>query len=424
MAELGTKMKIVHFNTFEGGGGAAKASLALHRAMLNLGIDATLIVHRKTSFDTSVIGLAPAKGGLFNKKLIPRFLSAIHYVLYRPLETWSFGLFGNKSIAQHGKVKGADIISLSWVSWFLDIDAIAELLKQNKPVVWTCYDMWAFTGGCHYAGDCDHFTKNCGSCPQLGHANGWDISEWLWKKKKKCWDVSRLTIVCPSQWLAESVRKSGLLRNVRIEVIPSGIDISVFHPMSKVDARNILGLPLEKKLILFIASRGFANERKGGKLLEKSLHVLHDTCQGDLPDVVILGHRQGASAAQEKFTIHSREFNDDVSLAHIYAACDVLVAPSKADTLPLTVLQSMACGTPCVAFNVGGMGDVIEHSSSGYLALPFDIVDFARGIAFVLEDGSRHESLSCKCVNKIHSGFTSINEARQYIQLFEKLLSC
>jgi glycosyltransferase involved in cell wall biosynthesis len=416
-------MKLVHFNTFEGGGGAAKASLALHRAMLDLGVDATLFVHRKTSLDTTVVGLPPSKFGLFNKRLIPRFLSAIHYVLYRPLETWSFGHFGNRSIPRHSKVKEADIISLSWVSWYLDIDAIGHLLKQNKPVVWTCYDMWAFTGGCHYAGDCDHFITSCGSCPQLGHADGRDISQWLWEKKKKSWDTSRLTIVCPSRWLAECARRSGLLSGVRVEVIPTGIDISTFKPMSKVDARNLSGLPLDKKLVLFIASRGFANERKGGKLFEESLHILHELYQGDVPDIVILGHRQGASAVHKKFTIHSREFNDDLSLARLYAACDVLVAPSKADTLPLTVLQSMACGTPCVAYDAGGMGDVIEHLNNGYLAQPFDIGDFARGIDFVLANESRHASLSTASLNKIHTGFTAKHEAGQYLQLYEELLS-
>jgi len=416
-------MKLVHFNTFEGGGGAAKASLALHRAMLDLGVEATLFVHRKTSLDTTVVGLPPSKFGLLNKRLIPRFLSVIHYMLYRPLETWSFGLFGNRSVTRHGKVKEADIISLSWVSWFLDIDAIGQLLKQNKPVVWTCYDMWAFTGGCHYAGDCDLFTASCGSCPQLGHADGRDISQWLWEKKKKSWDISWLTIVCPSRWLAECVRKSGLLSEVRVEVIPTGIDISTFKPMSKIDARNLSGLPLDKKLVLFIASRGFANERKGGKLLEESLHVLHDLYQGDVPDIVILGHRQGASSVDEKYTIHSKAFNDDLSLARLYAACDVLVAPSKADTLPLTVLQSMACGTPCVAYDAGGMGDVIEHLNNGYLAQPFDIGDFARGIDFVLADESRHTSFSTASINKIHTGFTAKHEAGHYLQLYEELLS-
>jgi glycosyltransferase involved in cell wall biosynthesis len=344
-------------------------------------------------------------------------------VLYRPLEVWTFGILGNRAITRHPSVEAADIISLSWVSWFLDIEAIGQLLKKNKPVVWTCYDMWAFTGGCHYGGDCNNYIENCGKCPQLGSSKEQDISRRLWEKKKKCWDLSMLTMVCPSDWLAESVRNSGLLGDVRVEVIPTGIDASIFKQIPTETARKRLGLPLEKKLVLFIATTGFANERKGGRLLEKSLEKLYEMDQGEFPDVVVLGRRQAASSVAEKFTVHSREFDDDVSLANLYAACDVSVVPSKADNLPLTVLQSMACGTPCVAFDVGGMGDAIEHMTNGYLAQPFDLRDFAAGIDFVLSDAMRYDSLSVASINKIYSVFTSRHEAEQYLKLYEELLS-
>lgn len=416
-------MKIVHFNTFEGGGGAAKASLSLHRAMIDLGVDSTLVVHRKTTLDNTVLGLPPSRFGVLKKKLMPWILSMVHFVLYRPLEIFSFGLFGNRSIVLHPRVKAADIVSLSWVSWFLDIDSIALLLKQKKPVVWTCYDMWAFTGGCHYSGGCDHYMSHCGRCPQLGKHKGSDITQWLWFKKKKCWDTSMLTVVCPSDWLAQSVRKSGLLAGVRVEVIPTGIDVSIFKPIPKADARNSLGLPLNKRLVLFIATTGLANERKGGPLLEESLHALHQTLKGDVPDVVILGRRQNKTAVHNKFVIHEKEFNDDLSLAQLYAACDVLVAPSKADTLPLTVLQAMACGTPCVAYDTGGMGDVIEHLNNGYLAQAFDVKDFANGIDFVLCDPDRYQFLSKNSLEKIMAGFTSRYEAKQYLKLYDQLLA-
>jgi len=416
-------MKVVHFNTFEGGGGAAKASLALHRAMLELDVDATLVVHRKNSSDATVVGLPPSQLGFLKKRLVPWVLSAIHHVLYRPMEKWTFGLFGNRSITQHRKVRKADIISLSWVSWFLDVEAIGQLLKQNKPVVWTFYDMWAFTGGCHYSGECRRFTSQCGNCPQLRSSKERDISKWLWSKKKHAWDTANLTIVCPSPWLAEDVRKSGLLAGVRVEIIPTGIDDSLFKPQSKPDARSSLGLPQDKKLILFIATRGFANERKGGRLLEQSLQALSEINSGAFPDVVVLGRKQGVSSLSDKYIIHSREFNDDVSLASLYVACDVLVAPSKADTLPLTVLQSMACGTPCVAYGIGGMGDVIEHMKNGYLAQPFDVMDFAKGIDFVLSDSLRHDALSAESIDKIHTGFTAKHEAEHYLKLYKELLS-
>lgn len=415
-------MKVVHFNTFDEGGGAAKASRALHRAMRELGVDATLVVHRRSTAEPGVIGKAPSRFGPLKRKLLPWLLSALHFVLYRPFEVWSFGIFGSRAAVRHPEVEAADIISLSWVAWFLDVGDIGELLQRNKPVVWTCYDMWAFTGGCHYAGDCSNYTASCGHCPQIGSRRERDVSRWLWQKKQSGWDLSRLTVVCPSDWLADSVRNSGLLGGVRVEVIPTGIDVSVFKRIRRDDARRELGLPPDKSLILFIATLGFGNERKGGGMLEQSLHALHDTIEGEPPDIVVLGRRQNRSSVHEKFTVHSLEFNDDASLANLYAACDVSAVPSKADNLPLTVLQSMACGTPCVAFDVGGMGSVIDHGENGYLARPFDVEDYAAGLSFVLAEDSRRERLATAAVEKIHAGFTATNEARQYLDLYRELL--
>jgi len=213
------------------------------------------------------------------------------------------------------------------------------------------------------------------------------------------------------------------LGDVRVEVIPTGIDDLLFRPQSKSECRARLDLPQDKKLILFIATRGFANERKGGGLLSKALHILYDMQAEESPDVVILGRKQGKSDLHEKYTIHSKAFNDDISLSQLYAACDVLVAPSKADTLPLTVLQAMACGTPCVAFDTGGMADVIEHLENGYLAPAFDVDAYAKGIDYVLGDEERHQQLSFQSIRKIKSGFTVENEAKQYIRLYDELLS-
>ncbi|MEH6636966.1 MAG: glycosyltransferase [Halioglobus sp.] len=415
-------MKIVHFNTFEGGGGAAKASLALHRAMLLQKTDSKLVVHRRTSSDESVIGRSPSRLGLRNKRLIPWLLSAVHRVLWRPLETWTFGVFGDRTIPHHRVVEEADIIALSWVGWFLDVDSIQTLLAYDKPVVWTCYDMWAFTGGCHYSGDCDQYAAKCEQCPQMGNALAQKIPQQIWANKKDHWDTSRLTVVCPSDWLAEKVRQSGLLGGRRVEVIPTGIDTTVYRPSSRQVARNSLGLPQDKPLVLFIATRGFANERKGGPLLQESLHFLHSIQQDKLPDIVVLGRRQSTSDLHSKFKIHSLEFDDDESLALLYSACDVLVAPSKADTLPLTVLQAMACGTPCVAYDAGGMADAIEHTRNGYLANAFDTEQFARGINFILTDSARHESLAAQSVARIKSGFTAEIEAKRYLELYTELL--
>jgi len=415
-------LKVVHFNTMDAGGGAGKASATLHNSLLELGIDSSLFVKYKRSGNPSVIE-APVTGlQAMYQKMIPYIDSTIIIKIYRPFEMWSLGLAGGSNMIFHPKVQEADIVSLSWVPGFLGIDAIGKMLNCGKPVVWTLYDTWAFTGGCHYSGECDRYEKSCGHCPQLGQSAHWDLSNWVWERKKRKWNTDRLTVVCPSRWLANCAKKSSLLGHADIKIIPSGVDISRYKPASREDARRAMDLPEDRKLILFVAAKGFQNERKGGPLLNKALDILHQKYTNEICDIVVLGTGHLPDEITNRYRIHGRSFYDEASLALLYSACDVLVVPSKADNLPLTVLEAMACGTPCVAFNIGGMPDVIEHMCNGYLATPFDCEDLAYGIHTVLCDEERKAMLSRKAVEKIHSGFTAELEAQQYLKLYGESL--
>jgi len=415
-------LKVVHFNTFDGGGGAAKASYSLHKTLLALDVKSSLVVHRKSFENNTIIGLSPSKYKLFRQRIVPRILSVIINLLYRPIEMWSLGFELANKVIDHQKVADADVISLSWVSWFLGLRSIGKLLDLGKPVVWTLYDMWSFTGGCHYSGECTGYEQGCGQCPQLRSGNANDISSWVWKSKKKLWNTKALTLVCPSHWLARSTQKSALFSGVRVEVIPSGVDVSLYRPMERQHCRELLDLPMERKLILFVASKGFANKRKGGDLLEKALYRLSEKYADSSVELVLLGQRQSFTGLEKIYNIHFRSFYDDESLAALYSACDVLVAPSRADNLPLTVLEAMACGTPSVAFDIGGMSEVIEDKKNGCLAKPFDCDSLAEGIYYILSN-TDVESMSKRAVEKIHSGYTAEQEAKQYVSLYEELLA-
>lgn len=407
----------------DAGGGAAKATVTLHGALLELGVESTLFVQRKRSNHASVIGMPSTGFQALYQRFIPYLDNKSVKLLYHPWELWSLGLAGGQKALNHPKVREADVISLSWVSMFLGIDAIGRILRSGKPVVWTLYDTWAFTGGCHYSGACDRYEQSCGHCPQLSRSSYWDLSNWVWGKKKKKWNTDRLTVVCPSRWLAGCAKNSSLFAGVRVETIPSGVDTSRYKPQVKENARNLMGLPMNRKLVLFIALKGLKNERKGGPVLDEALGIMYRKYPDQIPDLVILGGGQLHEGIAEKYRIHTRSFRDEASLAALYSACDVLVAPSKADNLPLTVLEAMACGTPCVAFNIGGMPEVIEHRENGYLARPFDCEDLTDGIHAVLWDKDCHASFSAKAVQKIQSDFTAEQEAQRYLSLYGELLA-
>jgi glycosyltransferase involved in cell wall biosynthesis len=314
-----------------------------------------------------------------------------------------------------------DVINLHWVSdGFVPIHAIQQF---KKPIVWSLHDQWPLTGGCHYDQECGRYQRRCGDCPLLGSKSRYDISYLTLLAKRLFWRNADITIVALSNWLAECARKSSLFYDRRIEIIPNGVDLSRFKPISKDIARNILDLPPQKKLILFGAMNSAKDRRKGFHLLQPALQQLAVQGTERNAEAVIFGARQPDHVPDVGMHIHyTGQLHDEVSLALLYAAADVFVAPSLQDNLPNTVMEALACGTPCVGFNIGGIPDMIEHQQNGYLAQPFETDDLARGIAWVLEDEERHRRLSQRAREKVVQEFSIERQARAYLKLYEEVV--
>ena len=286
--------------------------------------------------------------------------------------------------------------------------------------------MWAFTGGCHYSGDCEGYKNSCGKCPQLSSEKEFDISRWIWKRKASAWKNTNLTIVTPSNWLAQCAQKSSLFQNLRVEVIYNGIDTNIYKPIDKNLARNCLNLPQNKKIILFGATSAISDYRKGFHLLLQAVQQLSKVSKGKKwgkeIELVILGSSKPIEPPDFGFkTYYLGKLNDDVSMALAYASADIFVAPSIQDNLPNTVMEALACAVPCVAFNVGGMPDMIDHKKNGYLAYPFDTDDLASGITWILDDQERYHHLCGFARDKVEKNFSLEIQACKYIDLYNSL---
>jgi glycosyltransferase involved in cell wall biosynthesis len=304
-----------------------------------------------------------------------------------------------------------NIINLHWVcGGYMQVESVP---KFNKPLVWTLHDMWPFTGGCHYSEGWDHYTKSCGSCPQLHSTKESDLSRWVWQRKAKAWKNIDLTLVSPSAWLAKCASSSSVFKDYRVEVIPYGIDIQKYKPINSQWAREILNLPKDKQIVLFGIAGGTSNRWKGFNLLVSALQSLSKSGWKDRIELLVFGSSQPENAVELGFKAHYLgNLADDISLATVYAAADVFVAPSVYDNLPNTVMEAGACGIP----------DMIEHCSNGYLAKPYETEDLARGIAWVLEDRDRHQKLCRSARLKVEEKFTLQVQARAYKNLYEEIL--
>lgn len=414
-------MKIIFVNTFDILGGAARASYRLYTELKKVGVTSRMFVQSKFSDDASVSCPPP---------IWRRGISLIRPIL----DTLPLGLYRNRKriifspsilpdrLAYKAAAENPDLIHLHWVcNGFLGIKTLNHF---KKPLVWTLHDMWAFTGGCHYNEGCGRYKDSCGNCPQLGSQKQNDLSRWVWRRKKRAWQGLNITVVTPSRWLAECAKTSSLFKGCRVEVIPNGLDTELYKPIDKHIARGIWNLPENKKLILFGAMDATGDKRKGFQYFEPALKTLATSALREKVELVVFGSSKPANPPNFGLKTHYLgQLHDDVSLALLYAIADVFVAPSVQDNLPNTVMEATACGTPCVAFNIGGMPDMIEHEKNGYLAKPFDHGDLTKGIAWVLENEERWKAMAHRARQKAEDEFAIEKVAKRYEDLYKEIIN-
>jgi glycosyltransferase involved in cell wall biosynthesis len=400
-------------------GGAAKAAYRLHKGLGAAGVDSYMLVQQKTSTDLQVLAphgkLARGMSSLRpTLDLIPLYLAGKAEKKISP--AWL-----PDDLSRRARTQGADVVNLHAIrKGSMRLESLRVL---PTPLVWTLHDMWAFTGGCHYDLGCGRYQQRCGACPVLDSHKENDLSRWIWSRKARTWRALDFTVVCPSRWLANCAATSSLFHQRRIHVIPNGLDTQRYRPTERGFARDWFGLPAEKKIVLFGAANVLSNPLKGFDLLAKALALFAGTSLAQQIELAVVGAEPGTLWPDLPFRVHGLGcLHDDLSMALAYNAADVFVAPSLQDNLPLTVMEALSCGLPCVAFNIGGMPDMIRSMQNGYLATLYDVEDLTRGIAWVLEDKDRHVQLASTARRLAVEEFSLEIQAQRYLDLFQELI--
>ena len=412
-------MKILHLSTFDIIGGAARAAYRLHEGLQSVGADSKMLVQKKASDNQAVISPKTSLG-----QASGRIRSEINQLSLLPHPHADQSMFSPQWVPDRLQPKirqiNPDIINLHWVAnGFLRVES---LKRWNKPIVWTLMDMWPFTGGCHYTQDCENYMQACGVCPHLSSSKAHDLSRQTWQRKAKAWKGLNLTIVSPSQWLADCARSSALFKDLRIEVSPFCLDTNIYKPTDRRVARDVLNLPHDKNLILFGAIGATQDRRKGFHLLQPALQNLAQSELGLKTEIVVFGSSRPETPVDLGFPCHYLgHLNDNVSLALAYSACDVFVAPSLQEAFGQTASEAMACGTPVVAFKGTGLADIVDHQQNGYLANPFEVKDLSQGIAWVLGEQEQHSAIGQHAREKAEKEFCLELQAHQYLKLFTEL---
>ena len=365
-------MRILHVNTSDCVGGAAIAAMRHCEAMRSAGIEAEMLCVVPQSGKSFSHGV-DAMGALnrFRQKVYGK-LNYLKAQKSSPYASWSIATYGF-DISNHPLVKWADEIWIHWINaGMLSYKSVVKLFKTGKPITWYLHDMWPLTGGCHYALGCDGFQDQCGNCPilfnQQGSNNPGDISHRQILEKLKRWSgYSNLRILAPSQWLVNMAKNSALFGNGKnyADVVPNPIDTSLFYPLTKAESRRKLNLPTDKSLILF-GAHNVNDAYKGMKYLINALPGL----KNDNIECIVFGQSSHSLKTNSSFVkIHPVGLvNSAEQLRTIYSAADLFVTPSIADNYPNVLIESMACGTPCVGFNIGGIPEIIHDGVSGLIA--------------------------------------------------------
>ena len=404
-------LNILHVNAFDISGGAARAAYRTHRSLVEHGtahgLTSQMRVISQLSDDPTVIGGPPAGQSAIWRRLQSRLdqHACRKFRTGNPtLHSLAWLSTGLGTELQHCHRQGqVDLVHLHWLG---DRTlSIKEISRLPMPLVWTLHDQWAFCGAEHYsslpqpgetASSDERFAANYSPASRPAHESGPDLNRLNWLRKLRAWHRP-IHIVCPSQWLADCARRSTLMADWPITVIPNPIDLAVWAPCDQTQARALLGLPADRPLILFGAVGGSANPRKGADLLLEALQRLRIQAAGTpllQLELVVFGQGRPAQPPALGFPIHySGSLHDDLSLRLLYAAVDVFVIPSRQDNLPNTGLEAHACGTPVVAFATGGLVDIVDDRVSGALAEPFDPASLAAAIHWVLEDQQRRRQL-------------------------------
>lgn len=383
-------MKILMISSNDIGGGAASVAASLGTALRTNKIKVKYIVGKKISNSKSVYELKRTPilgkiGKLAGRDPVSLFRYARTYLLANDID---FG--ASSEILNHPWYKEADIVHCHNLHGnYFKLETLQKM-SQEKPVVWTLHDGWALTAHCAHCYDCQkdnngkHFTPGRN---RYGADMLWDNSEYLWNKKKNIYDSSdKLTIVTPSDWLANKT-KSSILNIKSIHIINNGIDTALYKPADRRQIRKELELPPDFFLIGCVGSWGRMDIKKGGEYLTQTAHRYQNK---NKVAFLCIGGSSGSEVVKEQNVYIAPQTFDRTLMAKYYAACNILLYPSLAENFPLVTLEALSTGLPVVGFDVGGVKEQIQHKINGYIAKYRDLDDLLLGVEYIrtLDNGA------------------------------------
>lgn len=410
-------MRILHFwktdHLYGGGGGIAM--YRLHKKLREHGIDSNILCKRKTSSSTYSTSYR-----------IPRYLVRIENAIKRitiPLGMNDIHAIGSFKLKENSNFKSSDIIHFHGIHGNFFSYLALPYLTREKPAVFTLHDMWSFTGHCAYSYDCVRWKTGCGKCPYPNNLPPIkkDKTHLEWLIKKRIYNHSRLSIVSLST-VQMNQAKNSILNCFPIHFIPNGVDINEYSPLDKEKCRYLLDIPNSKNVLLF-AALDLKQHNKGGDLLFKAINSLPKSMTSNLLLLILGGSGERLKLSNDIQTINLGFLQNERLKAVAFSAADIFVTPTRAESFGLVALESMACGTPVVAFGVGGILDLVKHRDTGYVAEPENAMDLRKGIEQLLSDPNKIDNMGKKSREIAVKKYSIERQIKKHIDLYREILA-
>ena len=419
-------MNICHIVERDSGGGAFRAAYRLHSSLNKTGTNSIMLVGDKRRRDPSIQQVQLRYDA--KNRIRRRYRNFLHHRRtqrfkrtrspHLELFTFADGLHGDALIEA---LPHADVYNLHWLRHLLDFRTFFSSERTQKPLIWRLPDMNAMTGGCHYTLGCDRFTSECGACPQLGSTTRKDAS-WTNFHIKKAALVNRdprLTkIVAISNWQSVQAQRSSLLSSFDILCIPPAIETDDFQPRNPRVGRELLGISDDRPVLLCLAD-SVANYRKGIDLAVAAIETIRFRCR---PTLVLVGRSADVLEVNYEPIVRLGPINSDRILSFVYSAADGFLMPSRAEAFGQVAIESMACGTPVIGFDVGGISDAVRPGHTGLLAPPEDVAGLRDAIATLLEDDELRARLGAEAREVAVREYGMELMARRYLAVYEELV--
>ncbi len=419
-------MNILHINKLDVIGGAARAMYRLHQGLNDLGHQSQVLVGHQALREPGIDCID--KQARPFRTLKDKIWDRINKRLKNPRAIYRLSRRNSWHIPQTPAFRQADVVNLHNVrDDYLNFRALPELARR-KPVVWTLHDMWPLTGHCAYSYDCQRWRSGCFECPLLEEPGRQivepaptpvDRTRTVWRAKRRVYQEILLHIVTPSKWLQDLVKRSILAESATVHRVPYGVNVDIFRPLDREVARKALDLPLDARVVL---GCGVRQGRKGFSYLWQALEKLPER---DSILLLISEREPALGRSPAPFPIRELNHSGDDRLQRIaLTAADLFVLPSLADNLPLALIESLACGTPVVAIDVGGVPEIVRHMETGYLARYKDVDDLSRGVRMLLNDHSTLIKMSRRCREIAESEYSLKRQVKRYLEIYEQAIKC